>query len=604
MKSGAAPVLPLEADSPYRGRRQPRFASCQFVSLCIVLFFTVILWFPIPDVTSLLPTAGIKHDFKSGCDQPVPLLPSKDSKLDEVYNHVASSAFRNATVRRLSGAVQVKTESFDDLGAIGEDARWDVFYRFHEYLEKTFPLIHTKLRVEKVNTHGLLYTWQGSDDSLKPTLLMAHQDTVPVPPETISSWTYPPWSGAYDGKYIWGRGASDCKNQLIAAMETLELLLEAGFQPRRTILLSFGFDEECSGLRGAAPLSAFIQKRYGKDGIAVIVDEGSGFEKAWGTLFAKPGTAEKGYTDVHITIQTPGGHSSVPRDHTSIGILSELITKIEASQYRTRLVDSNPYYTQLQCGAAYAPEFPDKLKRLLSQRQSSSSQTQMGVGGACHIHSNKDELALEAAKQGPEIKYLMQTSQAVDVISGGIKVNALPERATAVVNHRINVGETTQVVKDRLTALAAELAKKHNLTLHAFEDSKEEADDGDGAAESSASSIITLAPSPGHELEVAPVTPASGSDSRPFSVLAGTTRALYGEEVVVTPGIMTGNTDTRYYWDLTRHIFRFAPGFDPEDEPGLGSGIHTVNEKVSVANHVNAVRWFLLFVRNMDEAEL
>jgi len=67
---------------------------------------------------------------------------------------------------------------------------------------------------------------------------------------------------------------------------------------------------------------------------------------------------------------------------------------------------------------------------------------------------------------------------------------------------------------------------------------------------------------------------------------------------------MTGNTDTRYYWDLTRHIFRFAPGFDPADEQGLGNGIHTVNERVSVKNHVNTVRWFTLFVRNMDEADL
>jgi Gly-Xaa carboxypeptidase len=54
---------------------------------------------------------------------------------------------------------------------------------------------------------------------------------------------------------------------------------------------------------------------------------------------------------------------------------------------------------------------------------------------------------------------------------------------------------------------------------------------------------------------------------------------------------------------LTRHIFRFAPGFDPEDEAGLGT-IHTVDERVSVLNHVNSVRWYMLFVRNMDEAGL
>ena len=578
MKAAAEPVLPVKAQSQHVNRKASQ--AKRFILAFIGLFALLITFRHLGLIDHVLPApAKPGRDFKSGCVQPNALLPSEQSKLDEAYDHIASAAFRNATIRRLSGAVQVKTESFDDLGEIGEDPRWDVFYDFHKYLEKTFPLIHEKLLVEKVNTHGLLYTWNGSDPSLKPTLLMAHQDTVPVPPETISSWTHPPWSGFYDGENVWGRGASDCKNQLMAALETLELLHEAKFEPKRTIVLSFGFDEECSGRRGASHLAAVIQERYGDDGVAVIVDEGRGFEEAWGQLYAKPGTGEKGYLDAHITVRMPGGHSSVPRDHTSIGVLSELITKIESEQYPTRLVDENPYYTQLQCGAAYSPEFPKKLKKLLDRRPSSHN--------SCK--AKPDHLALEAAKQGPQIKYLMQTSQAVDVISGGVKVNALPERSTAVVNHRINIGETSQVVKDRLTALAGKVASKHNLTLHAF-DGKEEP------------SSISLSSS-SYELEVAPVTPADGSVKGPFSVLAGTTRALYGEDVMVTPGIMTGNTDTRYYWGVTSHIFRFSPGYDPKDGPGPGS-IHTVDERVSVLGHIRAVQWFYLFLRNMDEAEL
>lgn len=531
---------------------------------------------------------GRQHpvDFKAGCAQPEPLTPSKDEALDKAYEHLTSDAFRSAAIKHLSGAVQVKTESFDDLGEVGEDARWEVFYKFHEYLAETFPRLHEELQVDKVNTHGLLFTWQGSDASLKPTLLMAHQDTVPVPPETIEAWTHPPWSGHYDGTHIWGRGSNDCKNQLIALLETLNTLLDAGFQPKRTILLSFGFDEEISGYHGAAKLSEFIEERYGKDGIAVIVDEGSGMEEAWGTLFAKPGTAEKGYTDVHITVRKPGGHSSVPTDHTSIGILSELITEIESEQYPTRLADANPYYTQLQCGAAYSPEFPDKLKHLLARRQ----QQQQTSGHTCA--AKHDNLALEAAKLGgPPIKYLMQTSQAVDVITGGIKVNALPERVTVVINHRINVGETGQIVQDRLTALAADIAEKYDLTLHAFDGKTNEP------------SSITLYQPPNNQIDVAPVTPSETNTTSPspYSVLAGTTRAVYGKDVVVTPGIMTGNTDTRHYWGLTRHIFRFSPSYDPENDEALDH-IHTVDERVSVTAHVNMVRWFLVFVRNVEES--
>ncbi|KAH6612929.1 hypothetical protein B0J18DRAFT_70910 [Chaetomium sp. MPI-SDFR-AT-0129] len=594
MKSEGAFVLPLDEGSQMRSpKRSWRRFHFHIIPILALLFFWVT--FSRTDLNGFLNhlpgglQRGLHHhvDFKAGCAQPEPLTPSKDEALDTAYEHLTSSDFRTAAVKHLSGAVQVKTESFDDLGEVGQDARWEVFYDFHKYLAETFPRLHKELQVEKVNTHGLLFTWQGSDASLKPTLLMAHQDTVPVPPETIEAWTHPPWSGHYDGTHIWGRGSNDCKNQLIALLETLDTLLDAGFQPKRTILLSFGFDEEISGFHGAAKLSTFIEERYGKDGIAVIVDEGSAFEEAWGTLFAKPGTAEKGYTDVHITVRKPGGHSSVPTDHTGIGILSELITEIESEQYPTRLTYANPYYTQLQCGAAYSPEFPDKLKHLLAHRQ----QQLQDLGHTCS-NPRRDNLALEAARLGgPPIKYLMQTSQAADVINGGIKVNALPERVTVVINHRINIGETTQIVKDRLTTLAADIAKKYDLALHAFDGKTHEP-----------SSIILEQPE-GLHLEVAPITPSDTKTETPYSILAGTTRAVYGKDVVVTPGIMTGNTDTRHYWGLTRHIFRFSPAYDPENDEALNH-IHTVDERVSVTAHVNMVRWFVAFVRNLDEAEI
>jgi hypothetical protein len=33
---------------------------------------------------------------------------------------------------------------------------------------------HATLALQKVNTYGLIYTWQGADASLKPLLLMGH----------------------------------------------------------------------------------------------------------------------------------------------------------------------------------------------------------------------------------------------------------------------------------------------------------------------------------------------------------------------------------------------------------------------------------------------
>ncbi|KAL1301957.1 hypothetical protein AAFC00_002413 [Neodothiora populina] len=538
-------------------------------------------------VWSLVSTPSLKpslhnhnsHETSQYCGQVDPILPEHQTpKLVDMDRGLESESFEKVSIERLSKAVQVKTQSFDDMGLIGEDKRWDVFYPFAEYLKKTFPLVHDKLQLDVVNTHGLVYTWKGSDASLKPTLLMAHQDTVPVPDATVDAWTHPPFDGFFDGEYIWGRGSSDCKNQLIAILEAVEELVGAEFEPTRTVILSFGFDEEISGREGAGHLAPFLKEKYGSDSLAVIVDEGAGIADAWGAVMATPGVAEKGYTDVVITVRMPGGHSSIPPDHTSIGVVSELIQLIEADPYPTHLDSQNPYLGKLQCGAAHGPSFPKKLRHLLEadKRQCSSKKG--------------DILAIEAAKEGPAIQYLMQTSIAVDTIIGGVKVNALPERVSVDVNHRVNIGEKPEDVHAKITKLAKGVAKKYGLGLNAFNGVEE------APSSISLSAVNTT-------LQVAPVTPTEIDGVTPYSVLSGTTRALYGEKLIMAPGIMTGNTDTRYYWDLTKHIFRYGPGWAEGQSDGL-TGVHTVDEKISIKSHVAAVKWFSLFIRNMDEADL
>ena len=68
--------------------------------------------------------------------------------------------------------------------------------------------------------------------------------------------------------------------------------MKSGFQPKRKIVLAFGFDEEVSGiyvsqtelpdtnqltrncLQGAQELGKYLEATYGTDSFAMIVDEG------------------------------------------------------------------------------------------------------------------------------------------------------------------------------------------------------------------------------------------------------------------------------------------------------------------------------------------
>ena len=74
----------------------------------------------------------------------------------------------------------------------------------------------------------------------------------------------------------------------------------------------------------------------------------------YGTVLATPGIAEKGFLNVLVEVTSPGGHSSIPPEHTvghflqiscsrltlpqSIGILSALLVHYESNPYDVKLV--------------------------------------------------------------------------------------------------------------------------------------------------------------------------------------------------------------------------------------------------------------------------
>lgn len=74
------------------------------------------------------------------CTQTGVLVPS-NTLWKTAGETIDTDAFKSRAVAWLAGAVQVPTESYDDLGPIGEDARWETFGQFHEYLFSAFPLV-------------------------------------------------------------------------------------------------------------------------------------------------------------------------------------------------------------------------------------------------------------------------------------------------------------------------------------------------------------------------------------------------------------------------------------------------------------------------------
>ena len=70
----------------------------------------------------------------------------------------------------------------------------------------------------------------------------------------------------------------------IGIISVLGKLLEQDWEPRRTVLLAFGFDEDTGGVRGAAKIAEELEKTWGRDGITMILDEVVWVLRLWETM--------------------------------------------------------------------------------------------------------------------------------------------------------------------------------------------------------------------------------------------------------------------------------------------------------------------------------
>ncbi|MGH9465479.1 MAG: M20/M25/M40 family metallo-hydrolase [Thermoanaerobaculia bacterium] len=79
--------------------------------------------------------------------------------------------------------------------------------------------------------------------------LVLHNHIDVSPPGDASAWKHPPFSGAIDLPFIYGRGAFDMKSLTIAQLLALRDLAQAGGRPRRSVLfLATGSEEQDSEL--------------------------------------------------------------------------------------------------------------------------------------------------------------------------------------------------------------------------------------------------------------------------------------------------------------------------------------------------------------------
>lgn len=428
---------------------------------------------------------------------------------------------------RLSTALQIKTITLT--AGDPRPGREGPWREFEAFLEESYPNFHAAAEKTPLGAQDLtlFFEWKGSDPSLQPILMMAHQDVVPVNIGTEKDWDAPPFSGAIQDGHVYGRGTLDNKASLISIMEAADALAASGFKPKRTIIIMLGHDEEVSGSGARAGVAHMKEKGIRPE---MVLDEGFVVMDPF-PLTGKPtgmiGVAEKGYITIKLTSEAKGGHSSMPPRNSANVQLSRAIIALDENQMPADFTKP-PISEMIEATAGDMP---------FMQRMAFAN-----------LWLFRPMVEAGFAKDG-SANAMIRTTTAPTMISGSVKENVLPQMATALVNFRVHPNDTPESVLQHVRDVIAGI-------------------DGVSADFDESGGIGSAA------------SPVSPTDNRAYKVLASVARET-GNGSPAVPGLVIGATDARWTVEISDNVYRFAPAMIPV---GDLSGFHGTNERISVEN--------------------
>lgn len=437
-------------------------------------------------------------------------------------------------ISHLSKAITYKTVSYQDRSKFD----FNEFDKFITFLMESYPEVHEQLEVEKVNDYALIYKWKGSKAAKNPIGLTSHYDVVPILTGTEVKWEQDPFSGAVVNGKIWGRGTLDDKIGVIGILQAVDYLLAEGFKPERDMYFMFGFDEEIGGDEGANRIVNTLKER----GVTFdfVLDEGGAIVKNMVPGVDRPvgvvGISEKGSAIAELTIEGSGGHSSQPKDHTNIGRISSAIAKLEDTQFKGNLKGPGEDLFEF-----VAPEMSFGMR---------------------YVFANKiifEPVIEQILLQKPATAALIRTTIAPTIFQAGEQYNALPEKASSIINLRLMPGDSLDDVKTFI---------------------EDTIDDDD--------IVVTVTGS-----EASKVSTIKGWQ---FKSIQQAARNVYGT-AVVAPYLMFAGSDALHYDIISKNTYRFLPVQITSEDLNR---MHGTNEHVSIENFMNAIKFYVEIIKESN----
>lgn len=412
------------------------------------------------------------------------------------------------------------------------DSGHEYFAAFHKVLDEEFPNVTATCQKIEIGRDVLLYKWKGKD-SVRPVVLMAHQDVVPA---VGGDWKYEPFSATVEDGKVFGRGAMDCKNTLFGTIQAVEELILEGFVPEQDVYLSYSDCEETSG-----PGAEMARDWFKSQGIKpyIVIDEGGAIIRKFMKQMTKDacmvGILEKGYADVKFIARGKGGHSSQPPKNTPIARLGALVNYCEKH-------------------TVFKPKMSEPAKQMVKGLGGVLTQPLKGIaklfGGSCL-------LAKLAPKVAPSYGMAMyETTMVFTMMDGATAPNVIPQEAWVNANLRFSPNDSSEKCFKKLRRIA----KKFDCEMEVTKCRE-------------ASPMVDL-------------------NSDGYKTFAKAIQQTY-PDVAVVPYLMFGGTDCRIMQEIAVTAIRCTPCKLSMEQL---DGMHASNESVDISSIGETVQCFKTFL--------
>ncbi|MEM2766833.1 MAG: M20/M25/M40 family metallo-hydrolase [Candidatus Bathyarchaeia archaeon] len=366
----------------------------------------------------------------------------------------------------------------------------------------------------------------------KPSLLLlSHLDVVAANPK---EWSVEPFSGLVKDGFVWGRGAMDTKSLTAIEVMVMKLLKRNNVKLKGDLIFAATADEERGGEAGAGWLVANYPEKVVAE---YVINEGGGQAIPMGgkNIFTIQ-TAEKGVVWFKVKAKGTPGHGSVPgAADNAILRMSKVVEKL--GNYHARMVLIPAVRQFLSAIAMENAQAKDILSCLVQNPEAGDKFLDM--------LAEKDKALAE------EIRAMLRMTIAPTIIHGGVKENIIPSECEAVFDCRILPGQSTVEALNEVKTILKDVG----LEKLEFE--------------------IVQANEPSE----------SPIDTSLYKLIVETLKE-FDPNCSVTPILLTGGTDSRFFRRMGVTCYGFHPVLSDIPYGEILKMVHGVDERISIRNLV------------------